>query len=116
MTGSFIVDDDTVAHIEAGVKMIDWARSGKSKEFMWHELGKMGFKEKERVEIARTVNGFMQHKKGNHEDCPPMCNQVENLANETRNKSIQDIADNISKRHELHESSTFSDEILDEWK
>lgn len=116
MTRKFKVDKDTEKEIEAGVQMVNWARSGRSKEFMWEQLGKLGFNPEERVKIAKTVNSFMQHKKGNHEDCPDMCEMVETMSQENRGKSIQDIADTIAEKHELHETSTFSKEIQEEWK
>ena len=114
------VNDKIVAKIEAGVNMVKWAKSGKSKAFMWEELGRMGFSERERVDIAETVNGFMLHKKGDHSKCPPMCGQVESLAKEfdgmEREPSVQECADAIERRHKLHDSNTFSDDIKEEWK
>ena len=112
------IDDRMKDAISAGVDMIMWAKQGKTKEFMWKELGRMGFSEKERVDIAKTVNSFMQHKQGNHKDCPSMCDQVETLSSikRSKNMSIQDVADMIEERHELHDSCSFSKDIQEEWK
>ncbi len=113
------ISDRIEAKIEAGVAMLKWAKAGKSQKFMWNELGRMGFNEKERVGIAETVNGFMLHKNGDHSQCPPMCNQVESLAKEFKEMeepSIQECADAIERRQNLHDSNTFSDDIKEEWK
>ena len=58
MTRKFKVDKQTEEQIEAGVQMVGWARSGRSKEYMWEQLGKLGFNPEERVKIAKTVNRF----------------------------------------------------------
>ncbi len=112
------VDDRVMAKIEAGVTMLKWAKEGKDELFMWNELGKQGFDEKERIEIAQTVSNFMKHKNGNHESCPPMCNAVNDLAKEfpDREPSVQECADAIERRHELHDGKQYSQENLEEWK
>jgi len=114
-----IVDDKTEAKIEAGVTMLKWAREGKDELFMWNELGKLGFSEKERVDIAHTVTNFMKHKRGDHSSCPPMCEAVNDIAKDMpidREPSVQECADAIEKRHELHDNNMFSDDIKEEWK
>ena len=114
---TFIVDRHTEDMIEAGVSMVNWAQQGKSKEFMWKSLGEMGFCEEERVKIAKTVNGFMLHKNGNHDECPPMCDQVEAIHRESKgNESIQDVADIISKRYDLHDNFSFSKDTQEEFR
>ena len=114
---TFIVDEHTEKAIEAGVQMVKWAQQGKSKEYMWDTLGEMGFGEEDRVKIAKTVNGFLQHKNGNHDQCPPMCDQVEAIHRESKgNESIQDVADIISKRHDLHDNFSFSKGTQEEFR
>ena len=114
---TFVVDERTEACINAGVEMIKWAQQGKSKEYCWDTLGEMGFCEEDRVKIAKTVHGFMQHKNGVHKDCPPMCDQVEAISKErTGKESIQEVADIISNRNDLHDSFSFSKDIQEEFR
>ena len=114
---TFKVDEHTERAIEAGVEMIKWTQQGKSKEYCWNTLGEMGFNEEDRVKIAKTVFGFMQHKNGVHKDCPPMCDQVEAISKDrTGKESIQEVADIISNRNDLHDSFSFSKDIQEEFR
>ena len=104
--------------IEGGAVLLKATMEGASKEKMWDLLIKKGYSPEECVEIAQNVSGFMNHKRGNHEKCPPNCGLTEELSknsdfvdNMSMNEKIDYVDDKLTqgKHH-------YSNDNLEEWK
>ena len=108
------VDD----RIEAGIEVLKATRNGENGDFIWKMLADMGFSPEERVKVAETVKGFLNHKKGIHDDCPSGCGMTESLAEETTKMdkfpSNDKLREMIASKRE-HEHS-YSKDTLEEWR
>lgn len=106
--------------VKASLTMMKWVTEGKPLEEQWEELGEMGFTERERVNIAKCLNAFMLHRRGNHSLCPPSCNSLEYMSQNHEFKSsrhdIRGMIDEVDSLHEMNEKKEFSNDVLEEWK
>lgn len=104
--------------IEGGATLLKATMEGLSKEKMWDLLIQKGFTPEECVEIAENVRGFMNHKKGNHEKCPPNCGLTEELSRNSEfvdGMSFKDKCDYVDEKLTAGKQH-YSDDNLEEWK
>lgn len=106
--------------VKASLAMMKWAKEGKPLEEQWQELGRMGFNEKQRVDIAKCLSAFMRHRQGDHSICPPTCSSMEYMSEnhefESSRHDIRGMIDEVDKLHEMNNQRQFSDDVLEEWK
>lgn len=108
--------------VKASLAMMQWVKEGKPLEEQWQELGRMGFNEKQRVDIAKCLSAFMKHRQGDHSACPPTCDSTE-IMDKIHDKystakrwDIRGMIDEVDKLHEMNDKKQFSDDVLQEWK
>jgi len=104
--------------VEGGAHMLKMVMDKKSEVEMWDQLGKLGFSAEERVTIAGNVKNFLNHKKGNHEKCPPNCGMTDKIAEDVRKlgrmPSIEEMGEMIESKR--GEQKQYSETNLEEWK